>query len=65
MFSSMHEISHDQRGRRMGNRMGRVKCNKDSRLFSEMYTYKLSRLRRDSHACESKTLISRQITPAD
>ncbi|MCV6577140.1 MAG: hypothetical protein OIF58_15550, partial [Cohaesibacter sp.] len=34
-------------------------------LSVDMYTYQLSCLRRESHACESKPLIPHQITPAN
>ena len=47
------------------NREGGLKRAFTVTLIRFSYTYRLSRLRRDSHAWESKTLISRQITPAD
>ena len=37
----------------------------DAQKMSVLYTCQLSRLRRESHACELKTSISRPLTPAD
>ena len=53
----------------LGPGMGRTKWRRQETLtkqqtFSRFYTCQVSRLRRDCHACGSKTAISRLLTPA-